>query len=60
MKRKDEIATTLAEAAVVTALIGLGGAALPLAATAYGVWRFMPDKLADAIIRGKDGKPGSD
>ncbi len=58
MSKKNDIAITLAEAAAITALIGVGSVAVPLAAAAYGVWRFMPDGLLERMDKPKkDDKP---
>ena len=51
MTKKNDIAITLAEGAAVAALIGVGSVAVPLAAAAYGVWRFMPDGLLERMDR---------
>ncbi len=56
MTKKNDIALTLAEAAAVTALIGVGSVAVPLAAAAYGVWRFVPEGLLDRLDRKGDEK----
>jgi hypothetical protein len=53
MAKKNDIALTLAEGAAVAALIGVGSVAVPLAAAAYGVWRFMPDGLLERMDRTK-------
>ncbi len=56
MASKNEIVVTMAEAAAVLALVGAGGIALPVAAAAYGIWRFIPD----SAINKATGKKGED
>jgi len=56
MTKKNDIAITLAEGAAVAALIGVGSVAVPLAAAAYGVWRFLPDGLLERMDKSEKDK----